>query len=258
MTDHVITSIIVDDEKPSCEALANYLQEYCPNIRVIGVCNNAGRAFDSIIKLKPQLVFLDVEMPNGTGFDLLKMFGTISFTIIFITAFSEYAIQAFRFSATDYLLKPIKVAELVEAVKKVEEELLVQNSLLNVQTLLQNVLTEDEESRRLVIFDSKGFIVLNTAEIILCEADGYCTKFHLKGNKTVTSSHNLKYYEELLPASRFLRIHNSYIINIGHVTGYSHSEEISLSENRKCPLSNSHKKDFLRRFKRKELSNLKD
>ena len=126
----------------------------------------------------------------------------------------------------------------------------IQNSLLNVQTLLENVLTQDEESKRLVIADSKGFIVIHTSDIIFCEADGYCTQFHLTENRVITSSRNLKYYEKLLPTSRFLRVHNSYIINIQQVAGYSHHEEIFLLENKKCPLSNSHKKDFLRLFKR--------
>src|ERR1035437_4787774 len=120
-----IKTIIVDDEKPSREALVNYITEYCPDIEIVSECKSIKTAYKSISELKPQLVFLDIEMPNGSGFDLLKMFETIDFKVIFITAFSDYAIQAFRFSATDYLLKPVKVIELIDAVAKVQQELTI-------------------------------------------------------------------------------------------------------------------------------------
>jgi two-component system LytT family response regulator len=105
----LIKSVIVDDEQPSREALANYIREYCPDIEIVSECKSAKTAFKCINERRPQLVFLDIEMPRGSGFDLLKMFKTIPFKVIFVTAFSDYAIQAFRFSATDYLMKPVKV-----------------------------------------------------------------------------------------------------------------------------------------------------
>ena len=106
MQDHLLTAIVVDDEKPSREALSTYIRDFCPNVKVVTECDNAKLAYQAILEHQPKLVFLDIEMPNGDGFDLLRMFKRIDFKVIFVTAFSEYAIQAFRFSATDYLLKP--------------------------------------------------------------------------------------------------------------------------------------------------------
>lgn len=250
MINQSITAIVVDDERLSREVLSGYIQEFCPGIKVISECHSVESAYSAIMSLHPQLVFLDVELPKANGFDLLRMFGKIDFKVIFTTAFSEYAIQAFRYSAVDYLLKPINISELQDAVKRVEQVLPEGDPLQKLQTLLENVQNRDESANKLIIADSKGFKVVKTSEIILCEADGYCTQFHITGNSILSSSHNLKYYEDLLPSVDFMRVHNSYIINIHHVTGYSHSEEILLSENKKCPLSHSNKKNFLLLFKR--------
>lgn len=245
-----IKTIIVDDEKPSREALVNYINEYCPAIEIVSECKSAKTAFKSITEHKPQLVFLDVEMPNGSGFDLLKMFDTIDFKVIFVTAFSDYAIQAFRFSASDYLLKPVKVSELIDAVAKVQKELTAMDSYQNIHLLLKKLECPDEASSTLVIHHLKGFEVIKTSDIILCKADGYCTNFLLVEHAKICSSKNLKYYEEILPNEQFMRVHNSYIINIKHVNGYSFDGEIFLSENQSCSLSSAHKQSFLKNFKK--------
>ena len=244
-----IKTIIVDDEKPSREALVNYITEYCPDIEIVSECKSAKAAYKSISELRPQLVFLDIEMPNGSGFDLLKMFENIDFKVIFITAFSDYAIQAFRFSATDYLLKPVKVVELIDAVAKVKQGLSVQDTNQHIQFLLQKLALPDETTKTLVIHHQKGFDVIRTSDIILCKADGYCTNFFLSENIKICSSKSLKYYQEILPDNQFMRVHNSYIINMSHVKGYAFNGEILLSENQSCFLSSGHKQSFLRNFK---------
>ena len=244
-----IKTIIVDDEKPSREALVNYITEYCPDIEIVSECKSVKTAYKSISELKPHLVFLDIEMPNGSGFDLLKMFETIDFKVIFITAFSDYAIQAFRFSATDYLLKPVKVVELIDAVAKVQQELTILDTNQHIHLLLQKLALPDEITKTLVIHHSKGFDVIRTSDIILCKADGYCTNFFMNGHTKICSSKSLKYYEEILPGDQFLRVHNSYIINMNHVKGYTFNGEILLSENQSCFLSSAHKQSFLRNFK---------
>ena len=246
----LIKTVIVDDEKPSREALMNYLREFCPNIQIVAECNSAKTAFKAITEHQPQLVFLDVEMPKGSGFDLLKMLSPISFKVIFITAFSNYAVQAFRFSAVDFLLKPVKISELKEAVEKVTNELEVKNSYLTVKALLANLSGQNTASDNLVINDVKGFSVIKTSEIIYCEADGYCTRFYLVGNTKINSSRNLKFYEELLPANQFFRTHHSFIVNLHHVKGYSYQEEILLADGLKCPLSAVNKHAFLSLFKK--------
>ncbi len=246
----LIKTIIVDDEKPSREALSNYLREFCPGIQIVAECKSAKMAFNAIFEYQPQLVFLDIEMPKGSGFDLLKMFETINFKVIFVTAFSAYAVQAFRFSATDFLLKPVKVSELKEAVNKVREELALKDSFINIKALLDNLAGLNSLTENLVIPDSKGFTVVKTSDIIMCEADGYCTRFYLTENVKISSSRNLKYYEDLLPKNVFLRTHHSCLLNLQHVKGYSHQEEILMIDNIKCPLSSGNKHTFISHFKK--------
>jgi two-component system LytT family response regulator len=240
---------VVDDEKPSREVLINYLQENCPFIEIVSECNSVQSAYLAITEYHPELVFLDIEMPKGNGFELLRMFKTIDFKVIFITAFSEYAVEAFRFSAIDYLLKPIKIAELIEAVNKVKLERNMNHSFQNIQALLENLYSPIIESKSLVIPNSKGYSVIKTNEIILCTADGYCTHFNLTGNKKMSSSRSLKYYEELLPINQFLRVHRSYIINLQHVESFNLMGQIFLTENHNCTLAKGFKESFHNSFK---------
>lgn len=244
----MIRSIIVDDETPSRKALGNYISSYCPDIEVISECESAKSAHEAIVKHNPNLVFLDIEMPNGNGFDLLQLFNPVPFKVIFITAYSEYAIKAFRYSATDYLLKPVKVDELVDAIKKVQYELASGIDNTNLQILKRIEPLHDLQYSNIVIPDCKGFKVLKISDIIYCEADGYCTHFHLTGGSTITSSKNLKYYEELLSGHRFTRVHHSYLINLSHVKEYTHQGDILLSEKHVCMLGNNYKKRFLEMF----------
>jgi two-component system LytT family response regulator len=246
-----IRTIIVDDEKPSRDALANYITEFCPILEISAMCKSVKEAYKAILEHNPQLVFLDIEMPKGNSFDLLRMFKTIDFNVVFVTAFSEYATSAFKVSATDFLLKPVKVSELTEAVKKVQENLKYK-SFQNLTALLENIEVPSGPIKKLVIPNQKGFIALDTDDIIMCEANGYCTTFFVSGNKRVSSSYHLKYYEEFLPAKQFLRVHNSYIVNLKHVTGYTHQGEIILSENLRSPLSKTYKQVFLQYCKNRK------
>jgi two-component system, LytTR family, response regulator len=246
----LLRCLIVDDESPSREALFNYLQEYCPDVEIVAQCNSVKAAHKAILKHSPQLVFLDIEMPNGNGFDLLRLFQPLNFKVIFVTAFSEYALRAFRFSATDYLLKPVMVDELVQAVNKVRQDISKETGNVNIQKLLENVAGGNPPLSQLVIPDYNGFRVIATAELILCEADGYCTHFHLTSKEKITSSKNLKHYEELLASQGFQRVHNSYLVNLAHIKSYNNQGEILLSGKIKCPLGNAYKAGFLERFKR--------
>jgi len=246
----ILKTIIVDDERPSREALGKYITDYCPNVEILASCNSVKTAYSAITKYNPHLVFLDIEMPNKNGFELLQMFNPINFKVVFITAYAEYAIKAIRFSAVDYLLKPVMVDELVEAVNKVRSEIMLETSNLNLQKLLENIAQKREEFKQLVVSDSNGFKVIETSDIILCEADGYCTHFLLARKEKVTSSKNLKHYEELLSNQGFIRVHNSFMVNLSHIKSYSNQGEIMLSGNMSCPLGNAFKQRFLERFKK--------
>lgn len=245
-----VKAIVVDDEKPSREVLVNYLREYCPEVEVVAECSSLKTASKAITEHQPRLVFLDIEMPRGSGFDLLRKYEHHDFRVIFVTAYSQYAIRAFRCSATDYLLKPVMVSELMEAVKKAIRELSDTGYHLQMQALLENLNSDEKENHSLVISDNKGFTILKTREILFCEADGYCTIFHLAGSKTITSSKNMKHFEEILSGDHFMRVHNSFLVNLRQITGYTHQGEILLPENLRCPLSATYKAAFLELFKK--------
>lgn len=244
----MIRAVIIDDEKLARDVIANYLGEFCPDVEVVAQASSVKTALAAIQKTSPDLVFLDIEMPDGNGFDLLNLFEKIDFKIIFITAYSEYAIRAFRFCALDYLLKPVKIDELIDAVARVRsaEPRGISTEIIN--SLLSNLRSSSPRQSTLIIPNLKGFDVLKVNEIIMCQADGYCTNFILAGNRKVVSSRNLKHFDGLLEDQNFMRVHHSYMVNLDHVTGYTRQGEILLSEGLKAFLGDSYKTEFVKRF----------
>ncbi len=252
-TGQKIKTIIVDDEQPSREVLANYISEYCPGLHVVAECNSAKNAFKTIVETKPQLVFLDIEMPKGSGFDLLRMFNPINFQVIFVTAYSQYAVDAFRFAAVDYLLKPIKIAELVESVERIAKVIRPVDIMDKLLDLVENFSPPSGRNNTLIVSDSKGFTVHKMADIVMLKAEGYCTSIFLANDTSLTSSRNLQYYEEIVNQQMFMRVHHSYIINLSHVIQYTYQEEIILTNNLRCSLSRAHKKSFKDYYKNRNL-----
>ena len=248
-----IRTVIVDDEQPAQEVLVNYICDYCPEIEIVAVCGSAKSAFEAINDKKPQLVFLDIQMPKESGFELLRMFGSINFKVIFVTGHSEYAIDAFRFSAVDFLLKPIKVGELAEAINKVKSEPTLSGPINQLQNLMESFAPATKQNKNLIIPDSGGFSVVKTDEIILCQAEGCSTTIHLINNGMITSARNLKYFEEIFDPQKFMRVHYSYIINLDHVRKYTNNDEITLTDNLKCCLSRSNKHEFQEHYKNRKM-----
>lgn len=250
MENHLLPlkTVIVEDEKLSRETLASHIGEFCPGLTVVAGCRTVREAYKAIVEYDPQLVFLDIELPRENGFELLKKFRKIWFSVIFITAYSEYATRAFRVSATDFLLKPVRISELVEAVDKARKYIM-QKEFGNLETLIENLGAPAETMHKLIIPNQKGFLAVNMIDMIKCEADGYCTDFFLVGGGKIVSSHHLKYYEDLLPPRMFLRVHNSCVINLHHVRGYSNQGEISLSGGLSAPLSRTRRDSFLECWK---------
>lgn len=244
MQPRLIKTIVVDDEKPSREALVTYLRDFCPQVEIVSECDSVKSAFQSIQKYKPHLVFLDIEMPNGNGFDLLQLFKNPTFKVVFVTAFSDYAIRAFRFSAIDYLLKPVKVDELIEAVEKVEKELAFNFGNQNLQALISSISLNNSVPQKLVIPNSKGYSIIDLSNIVMCHADGYMTHFYLVGGIKICSTKNLKYYEDILD-HQLIRVHRSYMVNLTHVKGYTNLGEILLSSDLQCPLGETYKQNFV-------------
>jgi two-component system LytT family response regulator len=247
----MLRTIVIDDEKLSREVICNYLKEYCTDIDVVATASSVKTAWKTIKKHNPDFIFLDIEMADGKGFDLLTMFEKISFKVIFVTAYSEYAVKAFRFSAVDYLLKPVKIDELISAVEKIRKLNDQGTGIDLISNLIKNLNNGSPSPETLVIPHLKGFELLKIPEIIMCQADGYCTNFFLTGKRKIVSSRNLKHFNELLEDHGFIRIHHSYLININHVGGYSRQGEVFLSEDNKAFLGDSYRNLFIKRFVRK-------
>ena len=247
----MIRAIVVDDEAPSREVMCNYLRDFCADVEVVATASSVKSGYRAIQKHNPDVVFLDIEMPDGKGFDLLQMFGKINFRVIFVTAYSEYAIKAFRVNAADYLLKPVRIDELNAAVEKIRTENKQIFGAEKVAGLLKSLAESSAFQPTIVVSNIKGFEVLKINEIIMCKADGYCTNFYLEGNKKVISSKNLKQYEDLLAEHYVIRVHHSYLVNLRHVQSYSRQGEIILSENNKASLGDSFRNAFLGKFSKK-------
>lgn len=247
----ILRTIVIDDEKPSREVLCNYIRDYCKDAKVVATASSVNSGFRAIRKHKPDLVFLDIELSDGNGFDLLGRFEKIDFKVVFVTAYSEYAVKAFRYSAVDYLLKPVIIEELTEACEKAKKIKGVSLSSEIISDLVKNLKFVNNNDEVIVIPHAKGFEVLKINDIIMCQADGYCTNFHLTGKRKIVSSKNLKNYEELLSNHDFTRVHHSYLVNINHVCSYTRQGEIIMTEGLRASLGDVYKEHFTGLFLKK-------
>lgn len=242
-------AVIIDDEKDSREILAKYLKKYCPNITVCGFGKSVDTGLEEIKKHNPDIVFLDIEMPYGNGFDLLDKFEKINFETVFVTAFDNYAIPALNQSAAYYLLKPIDIDELIKAVEKIRGERNQKNYIQHARILLENKKTGAQQ--KIMLPTLEGFDIINIDSILCCEAADNFTKFYLEGRQTLLICRTLKYFEEVLNEHRFLRIHRSYLINPDFVIRYSKGKGgyVTMKNNMELEVSPTKKKEFLELFK---------
>lgn len=247
-----LITIVIDDEPDAVDFISSIIKEYCPELEVAGMAHNVAEGVEIIKEIKPDLVFLDVEMPNGTGFDLLTHFPEKLFDVIFITAFNHYAIRAIKFSAVDYILKPININEFIEAVKKVAHkrstDSLVRNE--NFEALLENL--RSARPTRLVIPTSDGREYLNPKDIIRIEADRSYSWFYINEKKKILVSKHLKEFQELLNDKNFFRPHNSHIINLDYVKKFIRHDGgyIEMVDGSQIPVSRNRKDLFLAHMSR--------
>ena len=212
-----IRIIVVDDEKRIRSSLKNVLQLHYPDAIVIGEAGDANSAIEAIKTHVPDVVLLDIKMPGGTGFDLLKQLMPFTFKVVFITAFDQYAIQAFKFSAMDYLLKPIIPEELVNALKRAEQQISSENTNLKFNAFMSNMSGLTKETKKIVLNSHDKMQVVGLNEIVRCEADRNYTKFILINKRSILVSGSLKEYDEMLSPFGFFRSHHSHLVNLSFI-----------------------------------------
>lgn len=245
-----LNTVIIDDEERSRQTLRQMLSLFCENVQIIGEAKDVRTGVELITIVKPDLVFLDIKMPDGNGFDLLKALETKNFNLIFTTAYDQYAIKAFKFNAIDYLLKPIDTDELKAAVKKAENNAVANVS--NVDNLLSNLKDQDKEDHKIILSTSEGIHIIRVKNIIRCQADDYYTNFYLNDGRKIMISKTLKENEELLADYNFIRPHRSHLINIAYIKKYVKSDGgyIVLADGTKVPVSRR-KKDVMMEYLKK-------
>jgi two-component system, LytTR family, response regulator len=246
----MINAILIDDEAHCLDSLSILIHKLCPEVQVLQRCQSAKQGLEAIMKYKTDLVFLDVEMPSMNGFEFLEQFKEIPFSVIFTTAYDKYAIKAIRFSALDYLLKPIDPKELVAAVQKVKTHN-HQPTGEQFSLLLDKIKNKDSALTKIAVPIAEGFELVKADDIITCEADNNYTYLHLKNKRKIIACRTLKEVEEQLESfSSFIRVHNSYIVNLNEVTKYIRGDGgyLTMSDGTMVDVSRSRKTALLKFF----------
>lgn len=243
-----IKAVIVDDEQIARDVLKGYLEKYCPIVELIGMASNINEATPLIKESKPQLVFLDVEMPFGNAFDILEACAPVEFETIFITAFADYSLKALNASAAYYILKPIDISELITAVNKVQLSLLQKHDFDKTKILLDN-LKQKSDKQQIILPTLHGFDVIKSEEIVKLQANGNFTDVFLQNGSKKMICKFLKHFDDTLPDC-FVRIHRSHIVNSNYIRSYSKSAGgfLTLSDGSEVEVSASYKEKLLQRL----------
>lgn len=245
----MIRAILVDDEKHCLKTLGMLLKEYCPEVQIQAQCDNGEAGIEAIKKFKPDLVFLDIEMPHMNGFEMLETLSEINFAVVFTTGYDQYAIKAFRFSALDYLLKPIDHEELKKTVQRVAQHL--QRPLpQQLEILLQKIHSHTPAITKVALPTMEGLQMIPVDSIISCESERNYTLLFLKDKRKITVSKILKEIEEMLDEFSFLRVHHSYIVNINEISKYVKGEGgyLIMSDGSSIDVSRSRKDILLQKL----------
>lgn len=245
----MITCIIIDDEQDAQEVLKMQLHKHCPQVQVLAICNNVVEATKAIKQHQPQLIFLDIEMPKQNGFDLLNALPNQNFKVIFTTAYNQFAIKAIKYAAFDYLLKPIDVKDLQDAIKRFETSSGNANAQ-NLQLVLQQI-NKPQLPQKIALHTTDGLQMVMPQEIVWVESLSNYSKIHLANNQKIMLAKTLKDVEEILEPYQFYRIHNSYLINLNHVTKYIKTEGnyVLMADGEQLSVARNRKDGFLEKFK---------
>ena len=243
----MLKAILIDDEPNSVKLLSLQLQEHCPQVEVVAKCTSSTQGLECIESIKPDIVFLDIEMPIMNGFQLLEKLDEINFCLVFVTAYDAFALKAFRFSALDYLLKPIEKEALKEAVRKAEKQHRVDEKQID---MLKTQIHSGQLPQKLAVPYSGGILFIELKEIVFCEADSNYTKIVLTSGKSLLLTKTLRDVQEFLQERNFQRVHRQYLINLDHIKEYVRGEGnyLIMSNNVNIPVSRNQKEELLNRF----------
>lgn len=238
-----ITALLIDDDANLRNGMRSLLERYAPEIMIIGEADNVKSGIEAMENLQPQVVFLDIQLGDGTGFDILEDIaqkrGKSTSHIVFITAHEQYAVKAFRFSALDFLLKPVDPEELEKVIVKIKSVLTKNDNYAHIDLLLENIRKKVDNFKRIALSTSDGIHLFEISDIIRCESEDNYTKFYIKNNKPILISKTLKEYEEMLTEHGFERIHQSHLINLSYLKSYIKKDGgyVVMADNSNLPIS---------------------
>ena len=245
--EHMMRAVLIDDEEYNLSSLKEKLSKHCPEVSIIATCDNAREGIESIQSLRPDIVFLDIEMPVMNGFVMLQQLTYRDFALIFVTAYDHYAIKAIRFSAMDYLVKPVEIDDLKAAVARAAEKMDTLTPNKQLELLLENLVTQKKPYHRIAIPTAEGLQFVKVEDILYLEASINYTHIYLQSKIKYIVSRTLKEFEDMLPPDLFIRIHNSHIINKDHIERYIRGDggQVVMSNGAALDVSKRKKAEFL-------------
>lgn len=238
-------ALIIDDEPKLREVLNIKLNQFCPEINVLDQASNAEEAFEKITMLQPQLIFLDISMPLESGFDLIDKFDVINFEIIFVTGFNEYALDALKVSAVDYILKPVQTASLIQAVQKAKARIDERSMIAKYEVLKHNLNHLGDQNTKIAIPGSNAYEFVKIENIIRCEGWQKYTKIHLATGDVIVSSYNIGVFRDMLESYDFYSTHKSHLINKNHITRYMKDGTVIMTDGSNAPVARRKKEEFM-------------
>jgi two-component system LytT family response regulator len=244
-----LKAILVDDEKSSLESLAYEIKAYCPEIDVINTCQHPFEGLAMVESQKPDILFLDIEMPGMNGFEFLEKISDITFHVIFVTAYDQFAIKAFEFNAVDYLLKPVRKSKLISAVQKVLDRQHIEFDKSNLEALIQNIHIQSHAGlENIALPTSDGFSMVHVNDISHLQADSNYTWVHLSNQKKYLVTKTLKDMEDMLRFPQYFRPHKSYLVNLNHVDRYIRGQGgyLVMKDNAQIPVARGQKPELMK------------
>lgn len=243
----MVRTIIIDDELQGRKTLRNFIGKYCPNVEIVGEAESVKSGVEAVILHSPDLILLDINLPDGTGFDLLEKLPKMDFKVIFVTAYNQHAIKAFKYSAIDYILKPIDPDLLVEAISKVKKD----DRLSEIEKKLEALLSNRKSVEKLALPSSNGILLVKIDDIIRCESDSNYTNIFLINKQKILVTKTLKDYDDILSDVGFFRIHKSHLINLRYVKQYIKGEGgyVIMEDNSQVEVSRRRKDEFVTALK---------